>query len=139
LNRKNKINFLFRELLGIQSFKELRENDYVYIDKTKFVWELIDRGKFYFLSRPRRFRKSLIIGTFEELFKGNKRIFEGLYIYDKWDWSKTNPVIHLDFAEITYSTKEELKFSLNKFIDLTAQEKEIVMDKELLLSTKLRS
>ncbi|MDR2399051.1 MAG: AAA family ATPase, partial [Endomicrobium sp.] len=70
--------------IGIQSFKELRENEYVYIDKTRYVWELIDRGKFYFLSRPRRFGKSLIVGTFEELFKGNKKIFEGLYIYDKW-------------------------------------------------------
>jgi hypothetical protein len=62
-------------------------------------------GRVYFLSRPRRFGKSLLIkATIKELFKGNKELFEGLYIYDKWNWAKTNPVIHLDFAEIAYKT-----------------------------------
>jgi hypothetical protein len=90
----------------------------------------------YFLSRPRRFGKSLLISTLKELFKGNKELFEGLYIYDKWDWSKTNPVIHLDFAEITYSTSDELKASLNKFVELTAEESKVKIDKELSLSMK---
>jgi hypothetical protein len=114
----------------------LRNDGAIYVDKTEDIYKLINSGRVYFLSRPRRFGKSLLIGTFKELFKGNKKIFEGLYIYDKWDWSKTNPVIHLDFAEITYSTSEELKFSLNKFVELTAQENEIIIDKELLLSMK---
>jgi hypothetical protein len=55
---------------------------------------LITNGSDYFLSRPRRFGKSLLINTFEALFQGNKQIFEGLYIYDKWDWTKKYPAIH---------------------------------------------
>jgi hypothetical protein len=78
----------------------------------------------------------LLISTFKELFKGNKKLFEGLYIYDKWNWTKTNPVIHLDFTEITYSTPDELKFSLNKFVELTAEENKVEIDKELPLSMK---
>jgi hypothetical protein len=62
----------------------------------------------------------LLISTFKELFKGNKQLFEGLYIYDKWDWSKTNPVIHLDFAEIAYKTPNILENSLLEFINSTA-------------------
>ncbi|MDR3125173.1 MAG: AAA family ATPase [Endomicrobium sp.] len=108
--------------IGIQSFKEIRENDYVYVDKTRFVLELINSGKFYFLSRPRRFGKSLLVSTLKELFQGKKQLFKGLYIYDKWDWAKTYPVIYLDFSVITYSTAAELKLSLNQFLDLTAED-----------------
>ncbi|MDR1474426.1 MAG: AAA family ATPase, partial [Endomicrobium sp.] len=122
--------------IGTQTFEVLRNDGAVYVNKTEDIYKLINSGRVYFLSRLRRFGKSLLIGTFKELFKGNKKIFEGLYIYDKWDWSKANPVIHLDFAEITYSTSEELKFSLNKFVELTAQENKIIIDKELLLSMK---
>ncbi|MDR0724072.1 MAG: AAA family ATPase, partial [Endomicrobium sp.] len=81
--------------IGLQSFQDLREKDYIYVDKTNYIYQLINSGKVYFLSRPRRFGKSLLINTFKELFKGNKQIFEGLYIYDKWDWTKKYPVIHL--------------------------------------------
>jgi Holliday junction resolvase-like predicted endonuclease len=118
------------------TFDGLRNNNAIYVDKTDHVFSLTKDGGSYFLSRPRRFGKSLLISTFEELFKGNKKLFEGLYIYDKWDWSKTNPVIHLDFTEITYSTSNELKFSLNKFVELTAEENEVEIDKELPLSMK---
>jgi hypothetical protein len=82
---------------------------------------LISNGRVYFLSRPRRFGKSLLINTFAELFKGNKKLFEGLYIYDKWDWAKTNPVIHLDFAEIGYKNSDELERSFNVFLNNTAK------------------
>jgi hypothetical protein len=78
---------------------------------------LINSGRVYFLSRPRRLGRSLLISTFKELFKGNKKIFEGLYIYDKWDWSKTNPVIHLDFAQIQYASVEQLEISLDRFLN----------------------
>jgi hypothetical protein len=122
--------------IGIQTFEDIQKRDAIYIDKIKEIYEMIEGGKFYFLSRPRRFGKSLLVSTFKELFKGNKQIFEGLYIYDKWDWSKTNLVIHLDFAEITYSTSDELKFSLNKFVELTAEENKVIIDKELPLSMK---
>ncbi|MDR1474383.1 MAG: AAA family ATPase, partial [Endomicrobium sp.] len=90
--------------------------------KTEDIYKLINSGSVYFLSRPRRFGKSLLISTFKELFKGNKKVFEGLYIYDKWDWSKTNPVIHLDFAELGYSSINVLNNSLEDFITRTAME-----------------
>jgi hypothetical protein len=86
--------------IGTQTFEALREEGNIYVDKTEHIYNLINSGRVYFLSRPRRFGRSLLISTFKELFKGNKKIFEGLYIYDKWEWSKANPVIHLDFAEI---------------------------------------
>ncbi|OQY39068.1 MAG: hypothetical protein B6229_04555, partial [Spirochaetaceae bacterium 4572_7] len=70
----------------------MREDDYAYVDKTKYIYNLIDRGTYYFLSRPRRFGKSLLIDTISELFKGSKEYFKGLYIYDKWDWSVKYPV-----------------------------------------------
>ena len=122
--------------IGTQTFEKLRKSNAVYVDKTEHIYNLISTGSVYFLSRPRRFGKSLLISTFKELFKGNKELFEGLYIYDKWDWAKKYPVIHLDFAEITYSNSDELKSSLNKFVELTAEDNNVVIDKELPLSMK---
>ncbi|MDR2616947.1 MAG: AAA family ATPase [Endomicrobium sp.] len=95
--------------------EKLRTDNYVYVDKTEHVYNLINNGSVYFLSRPRRFGKSLLISTFKELFKGKKEIFEGLYIYDKWEWTKKYPVIHLDFAEIGYKNSDELEKSFNVF------------------------
>ncbi|MDR3124992.1 MAG: AAA family ATPase [Endomicrobium sp.] len=105
--------------LGTQSFEVLRRSGDVYVDKTEDIYNLISSGRIYFLSRPRRFGKSLLISTLKELFKGNKEIFEGLYMCDKWNWSKKYPVIHLDFAEIDYTSVEELKKSLMDFINST--------------------
>ena len=95
--------------IGIQSFRYLRENGYLYVDKTDIIHRLVAAGKVYFLSRPRRFGKSLLISTLEELFKGNKPLFEGLAIYDKWDWTKTYPVIRIDWGEIGHSSAEDIK------------------------------
>jgi len=91
--------------IGLQSFREIREGGYVYIDKTEIIHQLVETGQYYFLSRPKRFGKSLLVDTIEELFSGSKSLFEGLYIHDKWDWSKKNPVVHFDFASFPY--KEE--------------------------------
>ncbi|MCL2115736.1 MAG: AAA family ATPase, partial [Methanobrevibacter sp.] len=77
--------------IGVSTFSKIIDGDYVYVDKTQKLHEMINNGESYFLSRPRRFGKSLLVSTMEELFKGNKKLFEGLYIYDKWDWDKTNP------------------------------------------------
>jgi hypothetical protein len=70
--------------IGLQTFEDLRKGNGIYVDKTKEIYKMV-KGltKFYFLSRPRRFGKSLLISTLKELFKGNKEIFEGLYIWDK--------------------------------------------------------
>lgn len=89
--------------IGLQSFREIREGGYVYVDKTEIMHRLVETGKYYFLSRPRRFGKSLLVDTMEELFKGGQELFEGLWIYDQWDWDKKNPVIHFNFAELPYA------------------------------------
>jgi hypothetical protein len=88
--------------IGIQTLSEIRENDCVYVDKTQLVHKLVTTGKYYFLSRPRRFGKSLLISTLKSLFLGEKELFEGLWIEDKWDWSKTNPIIHISFDAVDY-------------------------------------
>ncbi|MDR1120328.1 MAG: AAA family ATPase, partial [Dysgonamonadaceae bacterium] len=70
--------------IGIQSFESLRSDNYLYVDKTELIYRLVTTGKIYFLSRPRRFGKSMLISTLDALFSGRKELFEGLYIYDKW-------------------------------------------------------
>ena len=94
--------------LGINSLQTIIENDLVYVDKTPFVHELTQIPGRYFLSRPRRFGKSLFLDTLKELFEGNGQLFQGLYIEDKWDWSKQYPVIKIDFAGGVLQSREEL-------------------------------
>ena len=84
--------------IGIQTFRSIIEEDYLYIDKTEEVYELVTRFKYVFLSRPRRFGKSLFMDTLQNVFEGNKEFFKGLYIYDKWDFSQKYPVIKIDFS-----------------------------------------
>ena len=83
---------------GIQTFREIREDDCYYVDKTAFIRRLVDEGKHYFLSRPRRFGKSLFLDTLKELFEGNEALFVGLDVHDGWDWSVRHPVLRLDFS-----------------------------------------
>ena len=86
--------------IGIQTFEKVRGDDYVYIDKTEQIKHLIDTGEYYFLSRPRRFGKSMLVSTLQSLFEGHKELFEGLHIYDKWDWNTTYPVIKISFGGV---------------------------------------
>ena len=74
--------------IGLNSLKKIITEGYVYVDKTKYLLELINNSGYYFLSRPRRFGKTLTVDTLKNIFEGNKELFKGLYIYDKWDWSK---------------------------------------------------
>ncbi|MDR2192745.1 MAG: AAA family ATPase [Endomicrobium sp.] len=120
-----------------QSFEVLRQAEYVYVDKTKYIYELINSGRVYFLSRPRRFGKSLLISAFEELFNANKKLFEGLYIYDKWNWDEKNPVLHLDFTDLAYNTPEELKSTLSNFLDKSAEGNEISLRNDMPVSVKV--
>ena len=83
--------------IGIQSFRRLRERDCYYVDKTALIGDLIDRGEHYFLSRPRRFGKSLLLDTLGELFAGSEDLFRGLHIHDRWDWDEKHPVVRLSF------------------------------------------
>lgn len=103
--------------IGVQTFKKMRGNDYVYVDKTEHIYNLASTQSQYFLSRPRRFGKSLMISTFKELFEGNRLLFKGLWIEDKWDWSKIHPVIHLSFANMGYKTiglEKAILYELNE-------------------------
>ena len=83
--------------IGIQSFRRIRDQDCYYVDKTPHIRRLVDAGDYYFLSRPRRFGKSLLVDTLRELFEGNEPLFRGLDIHDHWDWSIRHPVVRLSF------------------------------------------
>ncbi len=74
--------------VGIQSFVEIRTEGYYYVDKTRFIKKLTSEGKYYFLSRPRRFGKSLFLDTLRQAFLGRRDLFKGLHLYDNWDWGK---------------------------------------------------
>jgi hypothetical protein len=83
---------------GIQTFARIREDNYYYVDKTAFALRMIEEGTAYFLSRPRRFGKSLFLDTLAELFAGNEPLFQGLYCHEKWDWNTRYPVIRISFG-----------------------------------------
>ena len=103
--------------IGIQSFEDLRKNNYIYIDKTEFVYNLVHSGKVYFLSRPRRFGKSLFLSTLKAYFEGKKELFNGLKIEqlekDNPDAWKAYPVIYLNFAQDNFSSKGTLEDCIN--------------------------
>ena len=82
----------------MQTFRTLREENCYYVDKTAYIERLVNSGTHYFLSRPRRFGKSLFLDTLQEFFQGNEALFEGLCIHDRWDWSKRHPVVRLSFG-----------------------------------------
>jgi hypothetical protein len=107
--------------IGMQSFEKLRKRAGIYVDKTQYILQMLrGTGTIYFLSRPRRFGKSLLISTLEAVFLGRKDLFEGLYIHDKWDWNEKFPVIHLDFGAISHRTPEQLVRSLSAFVNSVA-------------------
>ena len=121
--------FLMAKLLypiGIQNFREIREGGYVYVDKTAYIHELATVGKYYFLSRPRRFGKSLLLSTIEELFKGERYLFKGLYIYDHWDDWTLSPVIHLDLTGTNFNSPDSLRKHLDSFLTAWEQKCGIV-------------
>ena len=94
--------------IGIQTFREIREEGCYYVDKTAYAGRLIEEGKHYFLSRPRRFGKSLFVDTLKELFEGSEALFEGLDVHDRWDWSVRHPVLRLDFGRGNYEDPDLL-------------------------------
>ena len=103
--------------IGIQSFGSLIEGNYLYVDKTRGINDLFaDGGKYYFLARPRRFGKSLLISTLLEIFSGNKPLFKDLWIYDKIDF-KIHPVIHIDFTGLNYKTPGRLEETLGRVLE----------------------
>jgi hypothetical protein len=114
--------------IGIQTFSKLIKNDCLYVDKTRQIADLIQAGNYLFLSRPRRFGKSLLVSTLYEIFSGNKELFYGLYIYDKIQW-QTHPVIHIDFAGIDFSTEVNLQDGLIQLMDGINEEHQLQVEK----------
>ena len=109
---------LIKYPIGDQSFPSIRNGGFVYVDKTPYVWRLANDSKYFFLSRPRRFGKSLLISTLEEYFKGNRELFKGLAIdsLQPEPWPEY-PVLHLDFTLQEYRTAGNLLNFLNKNLD----------------------
>ena len=102
--------------IGIQNFGEIRRNGYAYVDKTALMFKLVSEGKYYFLSRPRRFGKSLFLSTLESYFCGERDLFEGLAVSKlEHEW-KRYPIFHLDLNTEQYDTKEALENKLNLFL-----------------------
>ncbi|MCY3867910.1 MAG: AAA family ATPase [Gemmatimonadetes bacterium] len=103
--------------IGIQTFRKMREENCYYVDKTAYIQRLVDEGTHYFLSRPRRFGKSLFLDTLKELFEGNESLFEGLHIHDHWDWSVHHPVIRLSFGSGNFKEPGYLQTNLMAQLD----------------------
>ncbi len=99
--------------IGIQTFAKIREDDAYYVDKTGFALDMVARGSHYFLSRPRRFGKSLFLDTLKELFEANQPLFTGLIAEKRWDWSKKFPVIRLSFGAGVVHSFAKLEDSLD--------------------------
>ena len=108
--------------LGIQSFRRIREGGYYYVDKTPLLRCLVEGGTHYFLSRPRRFGKSLLVDTLKELFEGNELLFHGLAIHRHWNWSVRHPVLRLDFSGGFKTTAELHANLMDQFADIEEQE-----------------
>ena len=114
--------------IGIQTFREIRERECYYVDKTAYIRRLLDEGKHYFLSRPRRFGKSLFLDTLKELFEGNEPLFEGLYIHDQWDWSVRHPVVRLSFGRGNFKEPDYVEASLMAQLDAVERQTGVASD-----------
>ena len=99
--------------LGIQNFREIIEENHVYVDKTMFIHEMLSNGKCYFLSRPRRFGKSLLLDTIAEVFKGSKELFKGLWLHESGYDFKSHPVVKLDMSSLSCETPDIFKYALS--------------------------
>ena len=111
--------------IGIQNFRKIREQNCYYVDKTEYIRTLLDGGTHYFLSRPRRFGKSLFLDTLKELFEGNEPLFEGLYIHGHWDWEVRHPVLRLDFSSGNYQGPDDLQKEVTAQLNAFEDEAEI--------------
>ncbi|MBF5060152.1 AAA family ATPase [Candidatus Neptunochlamydia vexilliferae] len=114
--------------IGIQSITDIIQENYVYVDKTSFAHKLVTTGKHYFISRPRRFGKSLFINTLKEILKGNKELFKDFNIYSidyKWN---NHPIIHFDFTQILTDNPTRLEESLQRTLQTIAEEHKVTID-----------
>ena len=108
--------------IGIQTFRKMREEDCYYVDKTAYVERLLREGTHYFLSRPRRFGKSLFLDTLKEFFEGNQELFAGLHVHERHDWSKRHPVVRLSFGGGTFTDPANLETSVMAQLEGVAEQ-----------------
>ncbi|WP_301814989.1 AAA family ATPase, partial [Bacteroides caecimuris] len=103
--------------IGLQTFSKIRESGFLYVDKTEYIHHLVNSGQYYFLSRPRRFGKSLLLSTIDCFFSGRRDLFDGLAISRyEYDWDP-NPVLHLDFTAKDYKEEVSLDEKLNSLFE----------------------
>jgi len=122
--------------IGIQVFGDLIREDYLYVDKTKNIYDLVTGGvKYYFLSRPRRFGKSLLLSTLAELVSVNKDLFKGLWIHDRIQWTQ-HPVIHMDLSKLSFKTPDIFESALDTEVERIAANHNIQLDHNLFLKEK---
>jgi len=115
--------------IGIQTFRKIIEEGFLYVDKTKQICELLNSGNYFFISRPRRFGKSLTLSTIREIYSGSRELFEGLWIENQWDWNNIHPVVHIQFNEIGYATNG-LENALNSELERIATHYDIALTAE---------
>jgi len=129
--------------IGIQNFAKIREENCYYVDKTPFACRLAAEGSYYFLSRPRRFGKSLFVDTLKELFEGNQSLFKGLHAETHWDWSKKHPVLRFSFGEGGVDGRETLNRHLQEQLERHAQRLDVreasLWDDRITLSRLVRA
>ncbi len=115
--------------VGIQTFRDIINGGFLYVDKTRYIYELIRHSKgVYFLSRPRRFGKSLLLSTLDEIFQGNKELFKGLWLHDSaYQWQK-HPILRLDFSLHRIQTAEELEESIKRHLRRIAKDAGFVLE-----------
>ena len=114
--------------IGIQTFREIRESGHCYVDKTGYLWRLLEEGKHYFLSRPRRFGKSLFLDTCKELLEGNEPLFRGLAVHDRWDWSARHPVVRMSFGSGSFQHLGSLDESIAAQLDAAEARGDVASD-----------
>ena len=102
--------------IGIQTFSQIIEEGYYYVDKTGLALDLVEQGKYYFLSRPRRFGKSLFLDTLKDLFEGHQARFTGLAAETRWDWTKQYPVIRISFSDGVLQNRAELDQRISEIL-----------------------
>jgi hypothetical protein len=115
--------------IGIQAFEVMRTQGFVYVDKTPWIHELVTQGMYYFLARPRRFGKSLLVSTLKCLFRGQRDLFDGLWIAapGRWDW-QPHPVVVIDFNGIARDTPEHLRLGLLRALDQIGQDHQLALN-----------
>ncbi|BDD02213.1 ATP-binding protein [Persicobacter psychrovividus] len=125
--------------IGIQTFETLRssKDDFLYIDKTAEIYKMTKLSVgYYFLSRPRRFGKSMLCSTMQALFEGKQELFEGLYIHDKWDWSVKLPVVRIDLSGVTYKNLETVEQKIQFVLNSNAKKHQIDLNTDELLGSQ---